>query len=88
MSSGNRKIFDDDMPVSPLSMDSGIEEDLIGVENEENSGPSIVTALVAAGVAILVGILAWHNVTAILTALTGFPNLTGFLNEFDSLIVN
>ena len=28
-------------------------------ENEENSGPSIVTALVAAGVAILVGILAF-----------------------------
>ena len=60
MSSGNRKIFDDNMPVSPLSMDSGIEEDLIGVENEENSGPSIITALVAVGVAILVGILAWY----------------------------
>ena len=58
MSSGNRKIFDD-MPVPPLSMDSGIEEDLIGVENEEDSGPSIVTALVAAGVAILVGILSF-----------------------------
>ena len=29
-----------------------------------------------------------HIVSAILTALTGFPNLTGFLNEFDSLIVN
>ena len=29
-----------------------------------------------------------HIVMAILTALTGFPNLTGFLNEFESLIVN
>ena len=33
-------------------------------------------------------ILSYHIVTAILTALTGFPNLTGFLNEFESLIVN
>ena len=31
---------------------------------------------------------AYHTVTAILTALTGFPYLTGFLNEFESLIVN
>ena len=29
-----------------------------------------------------------HIVRAIPTALTGFPNLTGFLNEFESLIVN
>ena len=29
-----------------------------------------------------------HIVRAIPIALTGFPNLTGFLNEFESLIVN
>ena len=29
-----------------------------------------------------------HIVRAIPTALTGFPNLTRFLNEFESLIVN
>ena len=29
-----------------------------------------------------------HIVRPIPTALTGFPNLTGFLNEFESLIVN
>ena len=29
-----------------------------------------------------------HIVRTIPIALTGFPNLTGFLNEFESLIVN
>ena len=29
-----------------------------------------------------------HIVRTITIALTGFPNLTGFLNEFESLIVN
>ena len=61
MSSGNRKTFADDMSASsPLSLDSGIEEDLTGVDNEENSAvtnPWIVAAMVA--VAILVGILSW-----------------------------
>ena len=51
----------EDMPASsPLSLDSGIEEDLTGVDNEENSAvtnPWIVAAMVA--VAILVGILSW-----------------------------
>ena len=59
MSSGNRKTFDD-LPASPLSMDSGIEEDLTGVDNEENSAvtnPWIVAAMVA--VAILVNFLYW-----------------------------
>ena len=51
----------EDMPASsPLSLDSGIEEDLTGVDNEENTSvtnPWIVAAMVA--VAILVGILSW-----------------------------
>ena len=38
--------------------------------------------------AIITKVIVHHTVTAILTALTGFPNLTGFLNEFESLIVN
>ena len=60
MSSGNRKTFDD-LPASPLSMVSGIEEDLTGMDNEENSAvtnPRIIATMVA--VAILVGILAWY----------------------------
>ena len=56
MSSGNRKTFVDDMPASPLSLDSGIEEDLTGVDNEENT--SVPNPWIVA-VAILVGILSW-----------------------------
>ena len=52
MSSGNRKIFANNIPASPL--DSGIEEDLI-----ENSAV-ILTALMPVVVATLVGILAWY----------------------------
>ena len=33
-------------------------------------------------------ILSVHNVRTILIALTGFPNLTGFLNDFVSYIAN
>ena len=49
MSSGNRKIFANNIPASPLDE----------VDNEENSAV-ILTALMAVVVATLVGILAWY----------------------------